>query len=218
MAEQFLYTAIVAFFDATPAALNLLRHPPVSLRVLDWLCTNYAKSHDVHYLVDGNPFHLFNSYLDWLRVFGKRRMDPFARGRRIDFKGIESTIGQLNFFRWACTHSVLEFATKNQEKIETHMSLHAPRKLPGRPKRRQILTPQTSNRDIMVSGTTVRVKIPSVPVRKLWELQCSNKKPSDKEQVKQCAGPRYKGAGFTLDKFLTRVKMCEPERCVNVCK
>jgi len=104
----------------------------VSLRVLDWLTTNYAKHENVM-LHQANPFNLHAEYKACLKAYQKKSFDPFARRERIIFsvKGKRSitTPGQLNFFRWAIENGVLEYAIDNYSEIEGHMLKHSRNKL-----------------------------------------------------------------------------------------
>lgn len=103
----------------------------VSLRILDWLVTNYAKKHNIVYLVpgeDGVP-GVFNMYLEYksqLKAFGKRFFDPFCRRERLRF-GDDSgtpfytTVGQLNFFKWALSNGVVQYGREHCRSIEDDM-------------------------------------------------------------------------------------------------
>jgi hypothetical protein len=62
-----------------------------------------------------------------LKAYSKRRFDPFCRWDRIsipykDDKFIETTIGQLNFFKWAIENKVIDFIEENYETIEKDMN------------------------------------------------------------------------------------------------
>ena len=54
-------------------------------------------------------------------------MDPFCRWERISipYKGdtsIETTIGQLNFFKWALENKIIEYIENNYDTIEKDMN------------------------------------------------------------------------------------------------
>jgi hypothetical protein len=97
----------------------------MSLRVLDWLVTNYAKKNNIVYMTRVGDrevaFNLFLEYKSCLKAYSKRLLDPFCRRGRVSFRGIETTCGQLNFFRWAITYGVLDYATKHHDTIEGDM-------------------------------------------------------------------------------------------------
>ena len=100
----------------------------VSIRVLDWFVTNYSKKHNIIYkLTDREDNHFFNVYLQYkcqLKSYKKKLFDPFCRKKRIVFyydlnKCIVTTVGQLNFFRWAISNDVLNYVEQHLNTI-TH--------------------------------------------------------------------------------------------------
>jgi hypothetical protein len=104
----------------------------ISIRVLDWFVTNYSKKYTVNYELNGiniNGDKYFNVYLQYkcqLKAYKKKLFDPFCRKQRIAFyynknKCVVTTIGQLNFFRWAITYNVLKYVEDNLQKITTDM-------------------------------------------------------------------------------------------------
>ena len=100
----------------------------VSLRLIDWFVTNYAKKNYTVYQVGTKPrFKVFIDYKLRLRAYGKRRFDPFCRLERIaiPFENgtmIETTIGQLNFFKWALENDILKYIEDNRREIEEDMN------------------------------------------------------------------------------------------------
>ena len=103
----------------------------ISLRVLDWFVTNFCKKHNtvIHYQRDGKAQKLIVhlDYKNQLKAYSKKQFDPFCRRERINFiygKGNEllTTVGQLNFFRWAIEHHVLDYINDNLEVIEADMN------------------------------------------------------------------------------------------------
>lgn len=105
----------------------------VSLRILDWLVTNFAKKHNIVYvrtLDDGTrtTFNMFLEYKSQLKAYSKRFFDPFCRRERLDFPdadggAFQTTVGQLNFFRWAISNDVITYGTAHNAAIEEDMLL-----------------------------------------------------------------------------------------------
>lgn len=103
----------------------------LSIRVVDWFVTNYSKKHHVVYNLT-NKLGIerrFKVYIDYklkLKAYSKRRFDPFCRWERInipcDDYFIQTTIGQLNFFKWALENNILDFVMNNMEAIEKDMN------------------------------------------------------------------------------------------------
>jgi hypothetical protein len=104
----------------------------VSLRLIDWFTTNYSKEKFIVYGIKNNDneikrFKVYNEYKLQLKSYRKKRFDPFCRWERIGFpytktKKIETTIGQLNFFKWAIENDVINYIEQNYEKIEDDMN------------------------------------------------------------------------------------------------
>jgi len=116
----------------------------ISLRIIDWFVTNYSKKHGVFYIIytDNNnnrtfneikdpktkkQFNTYNSYKAQLKSYSKKKFDPFCRRDRINFeysknKFIETTVGQLNFFKWALENLIIDYIQNHYEDIENDMN------------------------------------------------------------------------------------------------
>jgi hypothetical protein len=117
----------------------------LSLRMIDWLVTRYAKNNNIIYWINeiddkiyhnlpenysSEKFKKITLYLDYraqLKSFKKFNFDAFRRHERIMFnitetEEIETTIGQLNFFKWAFNNKIIIYAIENQKKIYENMS------------------------------------------------------------------------------------------------
>ena len=99
----------------------------ISLRIVDWFATNYAKQNFTIYSVKNKRFKVYVDYKLKLRAYSKKRFDPFCRWERINIpyqenKYIQTTIGQLNFFKWALENNVIEYIENNYDDIENDMN------------------------------------------------------------------------------------------------
>ena len=102
----------------------------ISLRIIDWFATNYAKKYYTVYQLEGvhqTRFKVYNDYKLKLKAYSKRRFDPFCRWDRItvpynEDSHIQTTIGQLNFFKWALEHNVVNYIEQNYSNIEKDMN------------------------------------------------------------------------------------------------
>lgn len=106
----------------------------ISLRIIDWFSTNYAKKYYTVYNICADrpdkPDRRFKVYTDYklkLKAYSKKRFDPFCRWDRINFpykngSSIQTTIGQLNFFKWAIENGVIRYIEANYETIENDMN------------------------------------------------------------------------------------------------
>lgn len=118
-------------FYADPPALRTLtdvlrNKTKISLRTLDWLVTNYSKKNNIVYTHNGKTVNVFLEYKGCLKAFSKRSFDPFQRRERIEIKDadglpMQSTTGQLNFFRFAISMGVIKYALGHAADIEADM-------------------------------------------------------------------------------------------------
>ena len=101
----------------------------ISLRIVDWFATNYSKKYYT-LSADAEGNKRFKVYVDYklkLKAYSKRRFDSFCRWDRISIPYkkntcIETTIGQLNFFKWALENKVIDYIEENYETIEKDMN------------------------------------------------------------------------------------------------
>ena len=100
----------------------------ISLRIVDWFATNYAKAnYTVIPLDDGRRVKVYIDYKLNLKAYSKKRFDPFCRWDRITIpkdttNNIQTTIGQLNFFRWAMENKIIDYIETNYKQIECDMN------------------------------------------------------------------------------------------------
>ncbi len=115
----------------------------LSLRLIDWLVTNYSKKYNVIYtLQKNNENTYFNIYLDYknqLKAYSKKFFDPFCRQKRImininnlswceydvekcNDNFLVTTVGQLNFFKWFIENKIYEYAVYNVKLVDMDMN------------------------------------------------------------------------------------------------
>lgn len=94
----------------------------ISLRLLDWLVTNYAKKHNIAYLTaDNRDVNVYLRYKANLRAYSKKMFDPFCRHKKILYLGLNTTVGQLNFFHWVLEDEVLDYLEAHYEEVQKDM-------------------------------------------------------------------------------------------------
>lgn len=82
----------------------------ISLRNIEWFVTNYAKDkHTVFNTPSGSSINVHIAYKSSLGGYSKKLFDPFCRTERIEFKGLVTTIAQLNFIRWCIRNGILNY-------------------------------------------------------------------------------------------------------------
>jgi len=102
----------------------------ISLRIVDWFSTNYSKKNFTIYKTKNNErFKVYEDYKLKLKAYSKKRFDPFCRWDRIKVPitensdyCFETTIGQLNFFKWALENNIIQYIKNNYEDIERDMN------------------------------------------------------------------------------------------------
>ena len=94
----------------------------ISLRIIDWFSTNYAKKYYTVYSItnrDDTADRRFKVYTDYklkLKAYSKKRFDPFCRWDRIDFPYGSSTT--TNFRKKREELSILASSCIKKETVE----------------------------------------------------------------------------------------------------
>lgn len=105
----------------------------ISLRIVDWFVTNFAKKYFTVYEIpktnssEMSRFKVFHEYKLKLKAYSKKNFDPFCRWERIqipydDQSSMETTIGQLNFFKWAIENHIIDYIQVHYKEIEDDMN------------------------------------------------------------------------------------------------
>lgn len=123
----------------------------ISLRLIDWFVTNYCKKYKISIQIKRNKkthfISIYDSYKSNLKAFSKKAFDPFRRKQKLYLnyeykekkntsKGykivftpkqvrktnyIDTTIGQLNFFKWIIDNDIYTYIKDNKKTIENDM-------------------------------------------------------------------------------------------------
>jgi hypothetical protein len=111
-----------------PEILKILEgESEMSLRLIDWFVTNYSKFHNISYVHKSQDFFVYIDYKNQLKAYSKKLFDPFCRRERIMFQlsnipAFITTVGKLNFFRWAIEKGILDYIKMNLATIEKEMN------------------------------------------------------------------------------------------------
>lgn len=131
--EKLYYRMINKFFNTCnpediEKMINIVEGKSIiSLRVLDWFVTKYSKKKlDNNQTKDIEMFDVRISYKSQLKSYKKQYFDPFRRKRKYTHKfsnGLEmkTTLGQLNFFKWAFTNNIIAYVEKNLKNINNEI-------------------------------------------------------------------------------------------------
>lgn len=130
---ELVISSLQRFYSTHPDISKVLTYlegdAPLSLRIIDWFVTKYSRTCFVRYPLHGQEFLVYLSYKGQLKAYSKQYFDPNCRRERILFKipGHEpfmTTIGKLNFFRWALETKILDYIEEHQEEIRTGYNVY----------------------------------------------------------------------------------------------
>lgn len=107
----------------------------MSLRLIDWFVTNFAKKHFVVHIYRnalGQPtrFNVYEEYKLQLKSYSKKRFDPFCRWYHVNIpydsnQTISTTLGQLQFFKWVMEHELTTYIDAHVDAIVADMNAHS---------------------------------------------------------------------------------------------
>jgi len=135
--NNLLMSNLMEFYKKDNNLNNMMRiingESDISLRIVDWFVTNFAKKYYTVYELKSNlsdtfeRFKVYNDYKLKLKAYSKKRFDPFCRWERISIpynenQLMETTIGQLNFFKWAIENKIIDYIKNNYDIIENDMN------------------------------------------------------------------------------------------------
>lgn len=129
-ADHFLLASLHTFFEDKQnlvTMMEVVKNQTLSMRVLDWFVSNYSKKNNMFIVTkEGKHFNIYLEYKASLKSYSKRYFDPFCRGARVMFtddkgKEFSTTVGQLNFFRWAIKNGLVEKCKNIVDDVEDDM-------------------------------------------------------------------------------------------------
>lgn len=138
--ERSLYTKIDRYFkksctiDKIEKMVKIINNEHlISLRLLNWFAMKYsATMQALEITKEDGKVELFDvkiSYRARLDTHSKKYFDPFRRGPKFEYqydndnktKTVETTLCQLNFFRWVFLHDLLTFVEENFDELKNKM-------------------------------------------------------------------------------------------------
>jgi len=142
--EKMLYEVIDVFFkkcseEEINKIINIIDGKyKISLRFLDWFVTRYCYLYKTSIQINNNynkeqDFNINISYKAQLKSFKKKCFDPFKRKNKFFYlfgekntnpnnNLILTTLGQLNFFKWALSFDVIKYVENNFDTINSKIS------------------------------------------------------------------------------------------------
>ncbi|CAK0773750.1 conserved hypothetical protein [Gammaproteobacteria bacterium] len=139
-----------------------------SLRIIEWFVSNYSKKYNIVYKIGNKDFNVYLSYKDQLKSYKKKQFDPFKRYDKFNFNihdaTIVTTIGQLNFFKWAISNNILDYVSKYLDKIKEDMNINIRHQIVNvpQPKLKQVentkVAPRKKRQSLSACATRTTVK------------------------------------------------------------
>ena len=129
--QELIIQSLQSFYMNRSDLMEILKildgESSMSLRLIDWFVTNYSKFHNISYIHKNQEFFVYIDYKNQLKAYSKKLFDPFCRRERILFQmnnvpAFLTTVGKLNFFRWAIEKGVLDFIALHLADIEKEMN------------------------------------------------------------------------------------------------
>lgn len=138
--NKLLLNNLMQFYEDHENVMKMMRiingESRISLRIVDWFVTNFAKKYYTVYDIEERGysgdleikrFKVYNDYKLKLKAYSKRNFDPFCRWDRITIpydadNFMETTIGQLNFFKWAIDNRIIDHIQDNYDAVEADMN------------------------------------------------------------------------------------------------
>jgi hypothetical protein len=129
--QELIIQSLQRFYSTREDINEIVQHlqgtSDISLRLIDWFVTNYSRTHNTSYILNSQEFVVYTNYKNQLKAYSKKLFDPFCRRERILFQIPEheaflTTVGKLNFFRWAIEKGVLDYIKGHQPEIEREMN------------------------------------------------------------------------------------------------
>jgi len=102
---------------------------PISLRILDWFVTKFPKKRVECDNAKGvETYDVRVHYKAQLKSYKKKYFDPFRRKKKFNFYfndelKMKTTLGQLNFFKWAFLNGIIVYVDKNLRQIIKEMKI-----------------------------------------------------------------------------------------------
>jgi hypothetical protein len=100
----------------------------ISLRVLEWVVTK-SNNKGINIKLTDNEYYSINiMYKAQLKSYKKKNFDFFRRDRKFRYvydkennKKVITTLGQLNFFKWALSNNIIDYVEKHYDDINNAM-------------------------------------------------------------------------------------------------
>jgi hypothetical protein len=128
---ELIVASLQRFYATNPDIAKIMPYlvgdAKISLRIIDWFVTKYSRQNFTTYDVSGQRIVVYKSYKGQLNAYNKQYFDTNCRRERILFtvpghEPFVTTIGKLNFFRWALETNLIDYIEANEEVLKAGYS------------------------------------------------------------------------------------------------
>jgi len=96
----------------------------IKIIIIEYFITNYSKKHQLIIKDDKCIFFYINDeYKNQLKSFNKKFFDPYKRNNKFELEHkkqkIITTVGQMNFFKWAIENKIINYIETHYNEITT---------------------------------------------------------------------------------------------------
>lgn len=171
--EQSMLPSLLKFFSDREhfevlKEFKMSKHGKFSVGLLNWFNVNYSKEYGVEYIIENmgrrRSVYVWQSYNAALSGYKKEYFDPFARGKNCgkeiaiehSDEVINTTIRQLNYFRWAINNGVIAYVKKHVDEIYDDMTRRGRGAEDNDIKKRQISV--SASKKLGIHSVTMTVK------------------------------------------------------------
>jgi len=124
---ELIIASLQRFYASTPDLTKVMPYligdADISLRIIDWFVTKYSRKNFTSYDLNGQRFVVYKSYKGQLDAYNKQYFDTNCRRERIqftikDYEPFVTTIGKLNFFRWALESNLIDYMEAHKDELK----------------------------------------------------------------------------------------------------
>jgi len=160
---ELVISSLQRFYSSHPEINKVIDYltgdAPLSLRIIDWFVTKYSRKNFVRYTLNGHDFPVYLNYKGQLKAYSKQYFDPNCRRERImfkihDYEPFLTTIGKLNFFRWALESNILDYIKAHEEEIRSGYNAYLKETTQAQKKSKSDTASSSSSTDSNASSIT----------------------------------------------------------------
>jgi hypothetical protein len=102
--------------------IKIITDNKIKIFLIEYFITNYSKKNQIYILKEEDDFFYINDeYKNQLKSFNKNFFDPYKRKNKfkLEYENdiIITTIGQMNFFKWAIVNNIMKYINEHYDEI-----------------------------------------------------------------------------------------------------